>query len=230
MNDSPAEKSADAAGVQGRITPTVRGRSLAEGDAPDEVLQRYELDPRGGAGLGYYAGPAIAQPAFRDLGRQLVSARSDAAALSDMIAIARHRRWSIVEARGSVTFRREAWIAGRMAGVEVRGWRPTERDLRLLDQRTEERTRQGAGERPRPPGGQRTAARTANPPVRDEGARALLAVIETVVRRRVSAPEAQDRILARVQARIDDWLQRGARFEFQVEREALDKWRGERRR
>jgi hypothetical protein len=227
MNDSPADRPARA---PGRITPTVRGRSLAEGDAPDELLRRYLVDPRGGGGLGYYARPASPQPAFRDLGRQLVSARSDGAALRDMMAIARHRRWSIVKARGSASFRREAWIAGRMAGVEVRGWRPAERDLRLLEQRTQERAVERSGDGPRRQGAERAAAHRPNAPLRDEGARALFTVIETVVRRRIAEPQAQEKILARVQARIDDWLQRGARFEFQVEREVFSKRRRERQR
>jgi len=221
---------ADSPYAVGRLGPTVRGRSLAEGDAPSELLRRYLIDQRGGAGLGFYPSLQSPAPAFRDLGRQLVSARSDAAALADMMAIARHRRWTIVKARGSAAFRREAWLAGRMAGVEVRGWRPTERDLRLLEQRTAERALKDAGHKaPQRSGDGATIPRRAQPR-RDEGSRALLAMIETVVRRRIDAPGAQEKVLAKVEARIDGWLQRGARFETQLSREVIGHRRNERQR
>jgi hypothetical protein len=221
---------ADSAYVLGRLGPTVRGRSLAEGDAPEEVLRRYLVDQRGGAGLGFYPSRQSPAPAFRDLGRQLVSARNDAASLADMMAIARHRRWTIVKARGSAAFRREAWLAGRLAGLDVRGWRPTEQDLRLLGQRAAERAREDAAQMALRRSGDGPALLRGDTPRRDDGSRALLAVIETVVRRRIAAPDDQEKVLAKVGARIGGWLQRGARFEAQLSLEALSQRRDERQR
>ncbi|OYX36542.1 MAG: hypothetical protein B7Y99_00840, partial [Caulobacterales bacterium 32-69-10] len=82
------------------LTPGVRNRSVAEGDVPDNLRRRYYVDGRGGAGLGFYADAKIKAPTFRDRGRQLVAARSDPNAIRDMTAIAKHRGWSIVVARG----------------------------------------------------------------------------------------------------------------------------------
>lgn len=84
---------------------------------------------RGGAGLGFYIDAKVTEPAFRDRSRQLVAARSDPNAIRDMTAIAEHRGRTIVVAQGSANFRREAWLAGRTVGTEVRGYRPTERDV-----------------------------------------------------------------------------------------------------
>jgi hypothetical protein len=63
----------------------------------------------------------------------------DPNAIRDMAAIAHHRGWSIVKAQGSAEFRREAWLAGRSLGLEVRGYRPTERDLQDLHRPSAER-------------------------------------------------------------------------------------------
>src|SRR5258708_6465004 len=122
------------------LTSTTRGRSDVEGDVPELLRRRYYVDGRGGAGLGFYADAKIATPAFRDRGRQLTATRSDPNTIRDMTAIAQHRGWTIVMARGSTGFRREAWLAGRTMGIEVRGYRPTERDVQELDRRTDQWT------------------------------------------------------------------------------------------
>ncbi|HEX7884542.1 MAG TPA: LPD7 domain-containing protein [Phenylobacterium sp.] len=183
------------------LSPGVRNRSVAEGDVPETLRRRYYVDGRGGAGLGFYVDAKVTAPAFRDRGRQLVAARSDPNAIRDMTAIAQHRGWSIVVARGETSFRREAWLVGRSLGIEVRGYRPTERDIQELDRRIERRDRSG--------GEPRRQAREAD----DAGARANLRVVEAVVRARVAEPSAQQRIMASARERIAGWLERGARFE-----------------
>ncbi|MDP3749523.1 MAG: LPD7 domain-containing protein [Phenylobacterium sp.] len=192
---------ADDPAVPNALSPGVRNRSVAEGDVPDALRRRYYVDGRGGAGLGFYVDAKVAAPAFRDRGRQLVAARSDPNTIRDMTAIAQHRGWSIVVARGETSFRREAWLVGRSAGIEVRGYRPTERDIQELDRRIERRDRSG--------GEPRRRAREAD----DPGARANLRVVEAVVRARVAEPSAQQRIMASARERVAGWLERGARFE-----------------
>jgi hypothetical protein len=68
---------------------------------------------------------AVNRAAFRDRGDRL----ADPNAIRDMVEIARHRGRSIVAVRGSTEFRREAWLAARQLGLEVRGYQATERDL-----------------------------------------------------------------------------------------------------
>lgn len=179
------------------LSPAVRNRSIAAGDVPERLRRRYFLDERGGAGLGFYVDAKVQAPAFRDRGRQLVSARTNPNAIRDMASIARHRGWTIITARGSADFRREAWLAGRSLGLEVRGHRPTERDLQELQRRM----------RPR--------EQSAAPPEQDDaGVRSRLAVVDTVVRSRVRDPVVQDCIVASARSRIADWLERGARFDI----------------
>src|ERR1700710_411447 len=121
------------------IEPGGRERRGKIGDVPDVIQRRYYTDDRGGPGRGFYVDATVARPAFRDRGDQLASDRADPNAIRDMTEIARHRGWLIVTARGSPVFRREAWLAGRQAGLEVRGYQPTERDLQEIDRRRERR-------------------------------------------------------------------------------------------
>lgn len=193
---------ADDPAAPNTISPGVRDRSVAEGDVPEHLRRRYYLDGRGGAGLGFYVDAQVKAPAFRDQGRQLIAARSDPNAVRDMTAIAQHRGWSIIVARGETSFRREAWLVGRSLGIEVRGYRPTERDVQELDRRIAWGERSPAERRRRVPKTDR-----------DPGARSTLLVAEAVVRARVTDPAARQRIMSSARDRIADWLQRGARFE-----------------
>ncbi len=184
----------------GLVRPSGQVSSTAKGDAPEAVRRRYLTDERGGPGLGFYVDARIATPAFRDEGRRLVSGRTDPNALRDMAAIAKHRGWSSVVVEGREEFRREAWRAARLAGLEVRGYRPTPREIQEVERREQARTRGSDPEATRGP-------------ITDPAAKARLRVVEAVVRDRVTAPAARERILAQARERIATWLERGARFD-----------------
>jgi len=186
------------------LTVASGGRSVTRGDVPENLRRRYYLDERAGPGLAFYVDATVKTPAFRDRGRQLVASRTDPNAIRDMMAIARHRGWTAVTARGGADFRREAWLAGRAAGLDVRGYRPTERDLQALGRKTGARDRLS---------GEADADRRRDREL-DAGARSRLAVVEAVVRGRLTDRDAQDRIVARARLRLADWLERGARFDL----------------
>ena len=184
----------DNAQPKDTLAPGGRVKRGRIGDVPDAIQRRYYTDDRSGPGRGFYVDASVLRPAFRDRGDQLASDRADPNAIRDMTEIARHRGWLIVTARGAAEFRREAWVAGKQAGLEVRGYQPTERDLQELERRAARRGR------------------------RDEGrveaaARSQLRVVDAVVRERVQDPDGQRRIMDAARARIADWLERGATFE-----------------
>lgn len=205
---------ADEPAAPNTVTPAVRNRSAAQGDVPETLTRRYYVDGRGGAGLGFYVDARIERPAFRDEGRRLASARTDPNAIRDMALIARHRGWAIVTVRGTAEFRREAWLAGRTLGIEVRGHRPTERDIQELDRRIDRRlaveARSGRERKDQQHGRPGQSRETV---VDDPGAQANLRVVQAVVSARVAEPSAQQRIMASARQRIADWLERGARIE-----------------
>lgn len=185
------------------VLPLGAVRSTQAGDLPELLRRRYFVEDRGRT-WRLFVDAQTRVATIEDRGRRLLSQRSDPNAVRDMLRIAEHRGWTALDARGAQSFRREAWLAGRTAGLEVRGYRPTERDLQDLDRRVaaaERRAARDPNPAPRPP----------QPP--REGALDPLRVVERVVRSRVADPTEQARLMTRARVRIADWLERGARFD-----------------
>jgi hypothetical protein len=188
------------------LAPSGRRWPGAAGDVPERLRRRYYVDGRGGEGLGFYVDAKIERPAFRDHGGRLTAARTDPNVVRDLTAIAQHRGWTIIVARGEASFRREAWVEGRALGLEVRGYRPTERDLQEVERRLasrdrlEERSQDGAEQ------GRAPSDRSV------QNARASMKVVEAVVRARITEPSKQEAMLKGARGRIASWLERGAEF------------------
>jgi hypothetical protein len=166
-------------------------RSTRPGDLPEPLRRRYFLEDRGRE-VRLFLDATSRSPSIEDRGRRLISRRSDPNAVRDMVLIAQHRGWKALDARGARSFRREAWLAGRGAGLEVRGYQPSARDLQELERRSAARTR---------------ATYRGPEPAADR-----LDVVGAVVRRRVADPETQARLMTNARARVAAWLERGAKF------------------
>ena len=65
-------------------------------------------------------------PAFKDLGRRLTTPSENTQVVHSLIQIAHSRAWTEVTVSGTERFRQEAWRQARMAGLAVRGYRPTD--------------------------------------------------------------------------------------------------------
>jgi len=179
------------------------GRSRSEGNVPDGLRRRYYVDERGGRGVGFYVDARIKSATFRDEGARLTASRADPNAIRDMVAIAQHRGWTVVVVRGEVDFRREAWLTATAAGIETRGYRPSERDRQELERRKAAVTRRQEQREARSTPADLGAAEAAS-------VRRNVRVVETVVRARVVETPAQERILAAARERLAQWLERGA--------------------
>lgn len=64
--------------------------------------------------------------AFTDRGAKLTTQSENTEVVRSLITIAQSRGWGEVRVRGSERFRREAWAAAQTAGIEVRGYKPSE--------------------------------------------------------------------------------------------------------
>lgn len=171
------------------VDPSPAAASRRAGDVPEEVRRRYLTEEREGPGVGFYRDARDPAAAFRDHGGRLATDRSDPHIVRDLVAIAQHRGWTTISVRGQTEFRREVYLLARAAGLEVRGYRPTERDRQQANRRRE-----------------------ANAPPLTASAAERLRVVETVVRNRVVEPAEQNRILTAARARLAQWLERGASF------------------
>lgn len=86
---------------------------------PDEIKQRFVQ-----VGNKYHF-PDGAR-AFTDHGNRLTSPSENSEVIKSLITIAQARGWSDVTISGSDRFKKEAWFAARLAGLDVRGYSPTE--------------------------------------------------------------------------------------------------------
>lgn len=75
--------------------------------------------------------------AFKATHDHLVTRLAAAEVIRDMVSVAQHRQWESLQVRGSVDFRREAWLEAGARGIEVQGYRPTDLDRQALSDRQE---------------------------------------------------------------------------------------------
>lgn len=110
--------------------------SVQRGDVPDPIKRRYySEEPSFAPELRFYTDATGKNPAFRDTGDRLVARETSAEVIRDIIAIAQHRGWGAIEVRGQDDFRREVWLEAGTAGLQVRGYKPSERDQQELERR-----------------------------------------------------------------------------------------------
>lgn len=163
------------------------GRSTTKGEVPPGLLDRYLIErDRQGRPERFYRDHRAVDPMFRDEGKKLVAGQSYPDTIADMMKIAQHRSWTQVRVTGDEAFRREAWIQARTLGIEVKGYKPRDRD------------RQAAGDRspPAPP----SRDHVTGSPVRLAEQRLKDAAV--VVRRLISDPAAQARLIERAYEKV----------------------------
>lgn len=77
------------------------------------------------------------RPAIEDQGDILKTKNADRATAMDMVQLVAHRGWSKMNVKGPEEFRREFWIEGAAQGIEVKGYRPSDKDRAEADRRAE---------------------------------------------------------------------------------------------
>lgn len=70
--------------------------------------------------------------AFTDRGHRLTTPSENTEVINSLVGIAQAREWTSVTVRGTERFRKEAWMAATLAGLEVRGYRPTDFEREYL--------------------------------------------------------------------------------------------------
>lgn len=175
-----------------RVTPqaasTSERRSLDKGDVPTQLLDRYLVErDRQGRPERYYRDHKTADPAFRDHGRALSSPQAYPDSVAAMLRIAQHRGWARIKVAGDDAFRREVWVQARTLGLEIAGYKPTERDRQAANVSPEQNT-EGRASREKEPS-------------RDDVKRRLK-MAAVVVRTLIADPAAQARLMQRAWSRV----------------------------
>jgi hypothetical protein len=159
----PSKKPRKEGSIRGAVGEAPVGKSGTKPalTVPEEIQRRYvQIKNR------YYF-PDGAR-AFTDRGTRLTTGSENTEVIRSLIHIAEARGWNEITVRGTERFRKEAWAAAHLVGIEVLGYRPTEiEQARLVRAKgrqgpglVEDSIREGA--RPIPPEKPKTREREKN--------------------------------------------------------------------
>lgn len=123
---------------EGRSSPQLRRPDSDPWTVPQSVRDRFIQE-----GNRFYFSDG--HEAFKDRGRKLTTASENTEVVRSLVEIARSRGWTEVTLSGSDQFRRQAWQQARLAGLNVRGYRPSDEErIQLI--RAIGRGRESAGQ------------------------------------------------------------------------------------
>jgi hypothetical protein len=137
-NNTIEDSAAKSASAENASSATMGDNAL-----PDRIRRKYyvvvnEPGKEGADGKArLYADDKGEYLAFKVADDRLVTRLAAVEVIRDMVSVAQHRRWASLEVRGSVEFRREAWLEASARGMEVRGYEPSELDRQTLADRQE---------------------------------------------------------------------------------------------
>lgn len=114
----------DAAAAPGAAASSPERRAAEEKTQRSETIPEAVRERFVQVGRKYYFRDGAR--AFTDRGSRLTTPSENSEVIRSLITIAQGRGWQDVTVTGTERFRREAWSAARQAGLEVRGYRPTQ--------------------------------------------------------------------------------------------------------
>lgn len=100
---------------------------LLDHEIPASLSKRYAIKDY----VYYSKNPSIGI-VFEDKGSLIKAKSSDVDDVRAMIELAKSKHWSTIKVSGTAEFKREAWLAASMQGLQVTGYTPTQRELALL--------------------------------------------------------------------------------------------------
>lgn len=124
-DDTKQVASQSAKGTRDRALPASAPQDALTSSIPADVAQRFVR-----VGQRYYF-PDGAR-AFTDHGRRLSTPSENTEVIRSLVRIAQVRGWQDITLSGIERFRKEAWMAARLAGLGVRGYQPTEFEQQRL--------------------------------------------------------------------------------------------------
>jgi hypothetical protein len=141
--DPGTDKSGEDSAAKSAPADKSSSTTVDDNALPDRIRRKYYVvanefgkdGPDGEARL--YADQRGEYLAFKVTEDRLVTRLVAAEVVRDMVSVAQHREWESLHVRGSVEFRREAWLEASARGLEVQGYQPTEIDRQTLADRRE---------------------------------------------------------------------------------------------
>ena len=122
---APANPTANDRTEPGAVpTGASRAKDAKGGKSPGRIVPEHIHRRFVAVGHRYYF-PDGAH-AFTDRGSRLTTKSENTEVIKSLIAIAESRGWTEITVSGTERFRKDAWIAASVAGLAVRGYRPSE--------------------------------------------------------------------------------------------------------
>jgi hypothetical protein len=141
--DPGTDKSGEDSAAKSASADKVSSATVDDNALPDRIRRKYyvvanEPGKEGADGQArLYTDERGEYLAFKVNRDRLVTRLAAAEVVRDMVSVAQHRQWESFQVRGSVEFRREAWLEAGARGLEVQGYQPTELDRQALADRRE---------------------------------------------------------------------------------------------
>ncbi|WP_281661197.1 LPD7 domain-containing protein [Microvirgula aerodenitrificans] len=89
------------------------------------------------AGTKFYFKDQPGKLAMKDKGERMVTASNDDRVAKAMATMAEAKGWKTIKVSGHPEFQREVWMEANLRGISVRGYKPTEQDLKQLEAKRE---------------------------------------------------------------------------------------------
>lgn len=118
--------------------PSVTAQPPPSDKIPDPLSQRFIQK-----GRHYHFKDGT--PAFTDRGTRLTTPSENTEVIRSLIQIAEARGWQSITLSGTERFRKEAWFSARLAGLDVRGYKPSALEQEHLKRSTARRATAHAG-------------------------------------------------------------------------------------
>jgi hypothetical protein len=93
------------------------------------------------SGAKYHFKDQPTKVAFTDKGERIVSSSNDERAAQAMAKMSEAKGWKSIRVSGHPDFQREVWIEASIRGIEVRGFKPNEKEIAELEMRREREAR-----------------------------------------------------------------------------------------
>lgn len=156
--------------------------------------------------------------AFKDKGPRMVSASNDERVAHAMATMAEAKGWKTIRVSGHPDFQREVWMEANLRGIEVRGFKPQEKDLKELEARRDlrsknvveheatqtrqdaQKARQGAQQ---DAGKAQAAPQPEKAPELSDKAKVVAAVAAEVLAEKVKDPKQRDAIMKAINERLE---------------------------
>jgi len=81
----------------------------------------------------YYYKDNVDVEAFRDTGEKLIAKKGDPDLAKALVGIAEAKKWKEITVTGSKEFKQQAWLEASSRGIDVKGYKPNEKDQALLE-------------------------------------------------------------------------------------------------